>query len=61
MIIIRRHHCSQWKRYASKFGELAISRRVSKIAFIPRHTPMISIDLDRVKAAECLRTWRKHR
>ena len=57
---IRVSRDSQWKRYVSRFGEIAVSRiRRNVIGFIPAHTPVISLSLSRNKAASGLREWRR--
>lgn len=55
---IHRRRDDQWKRYQSRFGEIASSRRMARAAFIPRHTPHISIAITRDEAAAGLREWR---
>lgn len=56
---IKKLRDEQWLRYQSRFGEIAISRRINRTAFIPRHTPHISITITRTEAAAGLREWRK--
>lgn len=55
---IQHRQDDQWKRYQSRFGEIAIFRRMARAAFIPRHTPHISIAITRDEAAAGLREWR---
>lgn len=53
-------HCSQWRRYLSRFGEICIRRDMRAVAaFIPSHTPHVSVSLTRNTAALGLRIWRK--
>lgn len=50
---------SQWSRYSTRFGEVAISRtKPHTCAFIPSHTPCISIKLTRSEVVQCLNVWR---
>jgi hypothetical protein len=56
---IKKLRDEQWLRYQSRFGQIAISRRINHTAFIPRHTPHISITITRDEAAAGLREWRK--
>jgi len=51
--------CSQYKRISGPNGEVVLSlNNRSRVRFIPRHTPHVSIELSRQEAAQGLRVWR---
>lgn len=57
---IKTLHSSQWARYTTRFGEIAISRsHRGRVVFIPTHTPVISVPVTRQQAAQGLREWRQ--
>ena len=57
---MKTRHCSQWKRYISKFGEICMFRaKRGYVRFIPAHTPHVSLEVSRADAAKGLMEWRK--
>ena len=56
---MKSRHDSQWKRYITRFGIIAVSRSHPNVAaFIPAHTPVVSVPVKRDDAASGLRKWR---
>ena len=53
---MKTRHCSQYRRYILRCGEIAIRKdNPTHVSFIPKHTPVVSIRITRMDAIVALR------